>query len=99
MSTAGSQPIEVVARGVSALQPTRRSLVRELGLAGPQVWQSLSEATGRGHGELEMAILFADLVGFTGWALKAGDTAALELLRRVGTGVETAVTEYDGARQ
>jgi adenylate cyclase len=96
MSTAGAQPVELVARGVSALPSKRRSLVQELGLAGLQVWQSLAEATGRGHGELEMAILFTDLVGFSRWALEAGDTVALELLREVGTGVETAVSEHGG---
>jgi adenylate cyclase len=96
MSTAGSEPVEVVARSVSALRPGRKSVVQELGLAGLQVWQSLSEVAGRGHGDREMAILFTDLVGFSTWALKAGDAAALELLRLVGTAVETAVTDHDG---
>ena len=96
LSTAGTEPVEVVARGVSALQPERKSVLQELGLAGLQVWQSLSEATGRGHGEVEMAILFTDLVGFSSWALKAGDAATLELLRDVGAGVEGAVTSRRG---
>jgi class 3 adenylate cyclase len=86
-----------MARGLSALQPPeRKSLVQELGLAGLQVWQSLSEATGRGHGQLEMAILFTDLVGFSSWALKAGDAATLELLRDVGAAVEGAVADHGG---
>jgi adenylate cyclase len=96
LSTAGVEPVEVVARGMSSLQSKRKSVVQELGLAGLQVWQSLSEATGRGHGDLEMAILFTDLAGFSGWALKAGDAAALELLREVGTSVETAIVEHEG---
>jgi adenylate cyclase len=96
LSTAGSHPAELVARGVSALQPGRKSVTQELGLAGLQVWQSLSEATGRGHGGQELAILFTDLVGFSAWALRAGDTATLELLRDVGTALEQAVTKYDG---
>ncbi len=96
LSTAGSHAVEVMARGVSALQPERKSLVQELGLASLQVWQSLSEATGRGHGQLEMAILFTDLVGFSSWALKAGDAATLELLRDVGTRVEGAVANRGG---
>ncbi|MGB9182762.1 MAG: adenylate/guanylate cyclase domain-containing protein [Solirubrobacteraceae bacterium] len=97
LSTAGTDPVEVVARGLSALQPPeRKSLVQELGLAGLQVWQSLSEAAGRGHGELEMAILFTDLVGFSSWALKAGDAATLELLRDVGAAVEGAVADHGG---
>lgn len=97
LSTAGTDAVEVMARGLSALQPPeRKSLVQELGLAGLQVWQSLSEATGRGHGPLEMAILFTDLVGFSSWALKAGDTATLELLRDVGAAVEGAVADHGG---
>ena len=96
LSTAGRHPAEVVARGVSALQPDRRSLTQELGLAGLQVWQSLSEATGRGRGDEELAILFTDLVGFSGWALKAGDEATLELLREVGTELERTITAHEG---
>lgn len=96
LSTAGVTPTQVLARGVSALQPGRESLAQELGLAGLQVWQSLSEATGRGRGDVEMALLFTDLVGFSSWALKAGDSAALELLREVGTAVETAILAHTG---
>jgi adenylate cyclase len=96
LSTAGTHPAEIVARGVSALQPDRRSLTQELGLAGLQVWQSLSEATGRGRGGQELAILFTDLVGFSSWALRAGDAATLELLRKVGTALEQAVTAHEG---
>jgi adenylate cyclase len=96
LSTAGPTPVQVVARGVSALSPERESLLQELGLAGLQVWQSLSEAAGRGRGDIELAILFTDLVGFSSWALDAGDAATLELLREVGTAVETAVLDHDG---
>jgi adenylate cyclase len=96
LSTAGVQPVELVGRGVSSLQPKRKSLVQELGLAGLQVWQSVSEAAGRGHGDREMAILFTDLVGFSAWALETGDTAALMLLREVGTAVEEPVLDHDG---
>src|SRR5450432_2999894 len=61
MSTAGAQPVEVVARRVSAMPPERKSVLQELGLGALQVWQSLSEATGRGHGDQQMAVLFTDL--------------------------------------
>ena len=57
--------------------------MRELGLGALQAWQALSEAQGRGRGSAEVAILFTDLVGFSSWALEAGDETALELLRRV----------------
>jgi adenylate cyclase len=97
LSTAGGAPVEVVARSVSALRPAEReSLLSELGFAGLQLWQSLSEATGRGRGDLDLALLFTDLVGFSSWALQAGDPAALELLREVGTAVETAVLGHSG---
>jgi adenylate cyclase len=96
LSTAGVRPVEVVARGVSALGPERESVLQELGLAGLQLWQSLSEAAGRGRGDQPLALLFTDLVGFSSWALKAGDLAALGLLRDVGTAVETAILAHEG---
>jgi adenylate cyclase len=96
LSTAGVRPVEVVARGVSALGVERESVLQELGMAGLQVWQSLSEATGRGRGDQPLALLFTDLVGFSSWALNAGDAAALELLREVGTVVEAAIHSHEG---
>ena len=96
LSIAGGQPVEVVARGVSAFRPGRKSVVQELGLAGLQVWQSLSEAAGRGHGNRELAILFTDLVGFSSWALGAGDAAVLKLLREVGTTAEEKILAHEG---
>lgn len=96
LSTAGLTPVHVIARGVSDLQPQRDSVAKELGLAGLQVWQSLSEATGRGRGDQELAILFTDLVDFSSWALEAGDEATLELLRRVGAVIEPAIVDRRG---
>jgi adenylate cyclase len=96
LSTAGRRPVEVIARGVSALQPGRESVAKELGLSALQIWQSVSEAAGRGRGDLELALLFTDLVGFSAWALQAGDAAVLELLREVGTAVEAAIGRHDG---
>jgi adenylate cyclase len=96
LSTAGRQPVEVLGRTVSALQPDRKSVVQELGFAGLQVWQSLSEAAGRGRGSQEMAVMFTDLAGFSSWALKAGDEPALALLRDVGTRVEAVIAQHEG---
>jgi adenylate cyclase len=96
LSTAGQQPVEMLGRRVSALQPERKSVLQELGLAGLQVWQSLSEAAGRGRGDREMAVMFTDLAGFSSWALRAGDDPALELLRQVGTRVEAAIARHEG---
>ena len=50
----------------------------------------MSEAQGRGRGEVELTILFTDLVDFSDWAVGAGDKAALELLRDVGEAIEPA---------
>jgi adenylate cyclase len=96
LSTAGAEPVQVVARGVSTLGPERESVVQELGLAGLQLWQSLSEKTGRGRGDQALALLFTDLVGFSSWALKSGDAATLELLRAVGRVEDAAITPRRG---
>jgi adenylate cyclase len=96
LSTAGVTPVQVIGRSVSALQPERDSVAKELGLASLQLWQSISEATGRGLGDQELAILFTDLVGFSSWALEVGDDATLELLRAVGAVVEAAIKERRG---
>ena len=96
LSVAGDDPPGVIGRRLMALGTQRPSALREAGLGALQVWQTLSEAQGRGHGEQELAILFTDLVGFSSWALEAGDEAAVDLLRRVGQGIEPAVAEEGG---
>ena len=98
LSTAGDAPPEVIARQVTARQRTSRpSVAHELGLGALQVWQGLSEATGRGRGNEEVALLFTDLVGFSSWALEVGDEAAIELLREVGHVLDGAIADHDGA--
>jgi len=96
ISVAGSSPAEVVGRQVQVLSSERPSVARELGLGALQVWQSLSETAGRGRGDREVAMLFTDLVGFSSWALKAGDDPAVRLLREVGVVVEGAIAEHRG---
>jgi adenylate cyclase len=96
LSTAGAAPVQLVARGISSLSPERESLMQELGFAGLQVWQSISEAAGRGRGDQELALLFTDLVEFSSWALEVGDTATIGLLRDVGIAVESAVLAHSG---
>jgi class 3 adenylate cyclase len=97
LSTAGPEGFQVVGRRVSELQPGRASAAHELGLAALQVWQELSEASGRGRGSEEVTLLFADLVGFSSWALEAGDEACVELLRAVGARTDSAIRDADGA--
>ena len=96
LSTTGTEPASRVARGVTAFQPDRPSAAHELGLSALQVWQALSEKSGRGRGDRPLAILFTDLVEFSSWALEAGDTAVISLLRDAGTVIESAIEERDG---
>ena len=51
LSTAGRAPVEVIARGVTMLRSEPESLVKEIGLGALQLWQSVSEAAGRGRGD------------------------------------------------
>jgi adenylate cyclase len=94
LSTAGAEPAHVVGRQLSALSAERPSLLGEIGLSAVQVWESMAGTKGRG--DREVAILFTDLVDFSSWALKAGDTTAIELLRVVGNAIEPAVAKHDG---
>jgi adenylate cyclase len=96
LSTAGPETQHLLARTVAEAGTQRPSVARELGLGALQVWQALSEAQGRGRGDDEVAILFTDLVGFSSWALEAGDEAAVELLRRVGKAVDRAIAARGG---
>ena len=95
LSTGGSQPSQQLGRRLSALTAERPSLLGEIGLSALQVWESIS-AQGADRGERELAILFTDLVDFSDWSLRAGDTVAVELLRDVGSAIEPAVTAHDG---
>jgi adenylate cyclase len=96
LSVAGDEPPQLIGQRLAAAMNARPSATRELGFGALQVWQAVSEAQGRGRGDEPLAILFVDLVRFSDWALEAGDDAALELLRQVGTTVDPALTERDG---
>jgi len=96
LSTAGGEAPHLLARSVAEAGAREPSVARELGLGTLQVWQALSEAQGRGRGEEDVAILFLDLVGFSAWALQAGDEAAVTLLRDFGRITDGAVVERGG---
>ena len=81
---------------MAGVRTERPSAVRELGLGALQAWQALSESQRRGRGTADVAILFTDLVGFSSWALEAGDEAALRLLRLVGEAEDRTVAEHNG---
>jgi adenylate cyclase len=96
LSVAGDEPPQLIAQRLAAATDRRPSAVRELGFGAIQVWQAVSEAQGRGRGDETLAILFTDLVGFSDWALDAGDDAALELLRTVGRTVDPVIKDREG---
>src|SRR6266480_2524531 len=94
-----SEMPEPMQRLVEEVQPKGPSAMREIGKGALQAWQALSEAQRRRRGDADVAILFTDLVGFSDWALEAGDEAALEVLRLVGDAEQRAVVKRlgDGA--
>jgi adenylate cyclase len=97
LSTSGRRMPERIGRLVSDAESERPSAVRELGLGALQAWQALAEAQGRGRGAVDVAILFADIVKFSPWALEAGDESALELLRQVASVEDEAISKHGGS--
>jgi adenylate cyclase len=96
LSLSGEQPSGIIGQQLALVAAERPSVLKEVGFSALQVWQSLSEAQGRGRGDEEVAIVFTDLAGFSTWALDAGDTMAVELLRRVAKCVEPVVAAHGG---
>jgi adenylate cyclase len=88
---------EPMERLVSEMQPKGPSTLGEIGKGALQAWQALSDAQKRRRGSADVAILFTDLVGFSDWALKAGDEAALDVLRQVGDIEQAAISGNKGA--
>lgn len=81
---------------LSSTSSERPSAMRELGLGALQAWDALSERQRRRRGSADVVILFTDLVGFSTWALKAGDEATVELLSQVGAVESDAIGEHGG---
>src|SRR5919106_4347352 len=92
-----SEMPQAMQRLVQEVQPQGDSALREIGKGALQAWQALSEAQRRRQGTADVAILFTDLVGFSDWALAAGDEAALEVLRQVGDAEQKAISANNGA--
>lgn len=87
---------KAVGRMLSEISTERPGVMGEAGLGTLQVWKAISEAQGRGRGRTDLAIVFTDLVEFSDWVLKAGDTAAVELLRDVSVAIEPPVKSNNG---
>jgi adenylate cyclase len=96
LSLTGDHAPAVLGRRLSSLTAERPGALREVGMSALQVWQGLSEAQGRGRGDRELTIVFTDLADFSTWALDAGDTQALRLLRDVGEAVEPEICSRGG---
>lgn len=96
LSAAGRDSAGTIARVAGRLFDERPTASRELTLGGLQLWQALLERAGRGGGQNEVTVVFTDLVGFSDWAMRAGDEDALVLLRQVATATEPAVRAHRG---
>ncbi len=96
LSTAGDDAPSTAARAADRLIRDRESASREVGLAGLQLWQAISEKVSRKPANAEVTIVFTDLVGFSTWSLAAGDDATLRLLRKVAAAIEPPLLDRGG---
>src|SRR4051794_36836737 len=96
LSTSRDRPSDLAVQHLAELRGETPGVLEELGLTALQAWQRLAESQDRGRGEVDVAILFTDLVGFSSWALEAGDEPALQLLREVTEAIEPPVLEHQG---
>jgi adenylate cyclase len=96
LSTARGRPSDLAAQQLVILRGNTPGVLGELGLTALQAWQRLAESQDRGRGKVDVAVLFTDLVGFSTWALQAGDRAAIRLLREVTAAIEPPITEQRG---
>jgi class 3 adenylate cyclase len=96
LSTARGRPADLAARQLAAVRAERPGVLGELGFALLQSWQRISESQGRGRGEIDVAVLFTDLAGFSSWALEAGDELTIALLREVSEAIEPPILERRG---
>jgi class 3 adenylate cyclase len=96
LATDRGRPADVAAQRLAQLRSEEPGVLGELGMTALQAWQRLAESQDRGRGKVDVAILFTDLVGFSSWALEAGDEPALRLLREVATATEPPIASRRG---
>ncbi|MBW0018937.1 MAG: adenylate/guanylate cyclase domain-containing protein [Mycobacterium sp.] len=96
LSTAGEGGPRAAARAADRLLGDRGAASREVSLGVLQVWQAMTEAVSRRPANPEATLVFTDLVEFSAWSLKAGDDAALTLLRQVARAVEPPLLDAGG---
>ena len=96
MSTVGTAPARVLGRRAGAFNQGRLSILAEMSLAALQIADWLGEdLRGVAAGE-ELAILFADLRGYSQWALEAGDGTSADLLRNTDALITGSVEACEG---
>ncbi|OXM50486.1 adenylate/guanylate cyclase domain-containing protein [Amycolatopsis alba] len=86
-----------LARLLTEAGAARPSATRELGLAAVLAWQAVRRTGDRPPAANGITVLFTDLVGFSTWALQAGDERVLDLLRAVSDVTESVVTGHRGS--
>jgi class 3 adenylate cyclase len=96
LSAGGFGGPAAAARAAGRLLGDRDAASRELSLGALQVWQAVRERVNRKPAQDEVTVVFTDLIGFSKWALKAGDEATLKLLRRVAQVIEPPLLELGG---
>ena len=96
LSAAGHDGAAVAARIADRLFDEEPRATHELALGALQVWHAAMQRAGRGRQPGELTLLFTDLVGFSTWALQAGDEDALTLLREVAKATEPPVLAHRG---
>jgi adenylate cyclase len=87
---------DLAAQHLADLRGDAPGVLGELGMSALQTWQRIAERQDRGRGEVDVAVMFTDLVGFSAWALEAGDRAAIELLREFTEASEPPIRERRG---
>lgn len=96
LSTADRKHLALLQRQLSDITGSEEGLVKELSGGALQVWQAFLSARGRDLGQVDVTLLFTDLVGFSTWSLSVGDERTLWLLRQVGSAIEPPVTAAGG---
>ncbi len=96
LSTTGSDARALVGRRLGEAAAERPGILKLAGLSALQVWEAVAEGGEGKEGDERLAIVFTDLVGFSDWALEAGDDISLELLRAVAEAIEPPVARHDG---
>lgn len=97
LSTTGTREFAVAGRQLRRATAGEPGVLGEVGFAVLQVWQALAASAGTSpDDETELTIAFTDLVGFSEWALDAGDERAVRLLRQVSHCLEGSVVRHGG---